>query len=119
FRAGWPLGYADDGASHRSRTVHSPRLPTPEGAPRIELHGVKVLHYALARPRQLAAKQRLYAVLENLHGTASLWQRRWSYSVRRDWTRNGTVGDAPESWFAGWEAQGIDMRTVDDESPSW
>ena len=44
----WPLGYLDDGAAHSPRPIHSIRIPTPAGAPRLNVYDVKVLHFAQA-----------------------------------------------------------------------
>src|SRR5262249_7273713 len=46
YETPWPLGYVDDGAEHRAQRLHSIRIPTPEGAPRLHVQDVKVLHYA-------------------------------------------------------------------------
>jgi glycosyltransferase involved in cell wall biosynthesis len=115
----WPLGYVDDGAAHRARRLHSLRIPTPEGAPRLQVPDVKVLHYALTRLDHQAAKARFYSVQENLHGTSPLVRRRALYSRNRDWSASGRLEPAPREWFAGWEAGGIDLRRVPREEFYW
>lgn len=119
FPAPWPLGYVDDGAPHRPLPIHSLRLPTPEGAPRLLLHDVKILHYALLRPAAQAAKMRYYSAVENLLGTQRVYMRRRAYAADRDWSRNGRLEPSRPEWFAGWEAAGIDMRTVPQAPHTW
>jgi glycosyltransferase involved in cell wall biosynthesis len=115
----WPLGYVDDGAPHNPRRVHSIRIPAPEGAPRLHLEDVKILHYALTRLDCQAAKARFYSVQESLHGTSPLRRRRASYSPKRDWSAVGRLGPVPQRWLAGWEELGIDLRSIHREAYYW
>lgn len=115
----WPLGYVDDGAAHSARPLHSIRLPTPAGAPRLHVEAVKVLHFALARPDHQAAKARFYCVQENLRGTSPLVRRRAQYSHRRDWSASGRLEPTLPQWFAGWQESGIDLHTIPREEFYW
>lgn len=107
FDAPWPLGYVDDGAAHTGTVIHSLRLPTPEGAARIAVEGVTILHLALVRPLAQRAKYRLYAVTENLRGTTHLLRRRAGYAAARDLAKHGRRCAVPDSWLAGWKGQGL------------
>lgn len=113
-------GFVDDGvAEHEPRRIHSPRLPRPANTPRLTLGDVKVLHYAFVRPEAQKAKVRMYAALENVMGTMTLWQRRRAY-----WSRNvlrpaAAIEPTPQQWFEGWERRGIDMSTIRDVQPYW
>ena len=105
----WPLGYLDDGAAHAPRQIHSIRIPTPAGAPRLNVYDVKVLHFAMSQPDVQRAKMRLYAVIEATKGTARLHNRRSFYAANKDWAAGHAVGPVSPEWFAGWETLGIDM----------
>ena len=113
-------GFVDDGvAGLQPQRIHSPRLPRPAGAPHLTLGDIKFLHYALVRPEAQKAKARMYAALENVMGTMTLWQRR-----KRYWSRNvlrpaAAVEPTPQEWFEAWERRGIDMSTIRDVQPYW
>ena len=115
----WPLGYVDDGAEHRAHRLHSIRIPMPEGAPRLHVQDVKVLHYALTRLDHQAAKARFYSAQENLHGTSPLYRRRALYSRQRDWGSYGRLEPTRREWLAGWEDLGIDLHGIPREEFYW
>jgi glycosyltransferase involved in cell wall biosynthesis len=119
YETPWPLGYVDDGAVHSAHRLHSIRIPTPEGAPRLHVSDVKILHFALTRLDHQAAKARFYSVQENLHGTSPLYRRRARYSRTRDWSTLGRLEPTPRSWFAGWEEKGIHLHTLPREEFYW
>jgi len=119
FEMPWPLGYVDDGAEHFARRVHSIRLPTPEGSPRLHVQDVKILHYALARHDHLAAKSRFYSVQENLHGTNPVYRRRARYSRDHDWRSHGRLEPAPREWFDRWVESGVDLHAIPREDFYW
>lgn len=108
-----PFGYVDDGAPHAPRTIHSNRVPVPDNAVRLRLHDIKFLHYNALRPSAVAAKVRWYSVLEKVLDTCPFaLKRRLRYATYLDFTGAGRVEACPAEWFAGWEQQGIDMRSV-------
>lgn len=119
YEVPWPVGYVDDGAEHVARRLHSLRIPTPEGAPRLHVPDVKILHFALARLDHQAAKLRFYSVQENLHGTSPLYRRRALYSRTRDWRAAGRLEPVPRAWLAGWEEAGIDLHAIPSERFYW
>jgi glycosyltransferase involved in cell wall biosynthesis len=112
--------FVDDGVTHhRPLRIHSRRLPAPDGAPRLVVPDVKLLHYALVRPEAQKAKMRMYAVLENVMQTKSLYWRRRYYWSRRVLRPMGPVEPTPPEWFRHWEDLGIDMTTIEDVQPYW
>ncbi|MEO6259382.1 MAG: glycosyltransferase family 2 protein [Thermoanaerobaculia bacterium] len=115
----FPGAFVDDGSPHRAQRIHSPRLPMPDGAPRLVLDDVKVLHYALVRPEAQKAKFRMYAALENVMRTKSLYWRRRYYWSGRVLQAAGPVEPTPREWFMNWESLGIDMTSVEDVQPYW
>ncbi|HVG22670.1 MAG TPA: glycosyltransferase family 2 protein [Thermoanaerobaculia bacterium] len=115
-----PAGFVDDGTSElRARRIHGPRLPSPAGAPQMSLGDIKFLHYSLVRPEAMKAETRMYAALENVLGTKTLWQRRRAYSSRRVLRPAGAIEPTPREWFAAWESRGIDMLSIRDVQPYW
>ncbi len=114
----FPGAFVDDGLSpHQPQRIHSPRLPS--GGSSVALEGVKFLHYALVRPEAQKAKMRMYAALENVMETKSLYWRRRYYWSRRVLRAMGPVEPVPPEWYAEWERRGIDMTTIEDVQPYW
>jgi len=112
YPALFPLGYVDDGAEHHPRLIHSTRIPTPNSAPRLYIHDVKILHYTWARPGNQAAKERMYSVRENIWNTKSFFNRRRAYNPHENHIKHSKIEPAPPEWFNNWEKAGIDMRTI-------
>jgi hypothetical protein len=114
----FPGAFMDDGQTpHEPLRIHSPRLPA--GSASLTITSVKFLHYALVRPEAQKAKMRMYAALENVMSTKSLYTRRryyWSQKVLRTL---GPVEPAPAQWFENWQRRGIDMHAIDDVQPYW
>ncbi|HUR82861.1 MAG TPA: glycosyltransferase family 2 protein [Thermoanaerobaculia bacterium] len=116
----FPGGFVDDGvAEHRPLRIHSPRVPMPPLAPQMTLGDVKFLHYALVRPEAQKAKMRMYAALENVMGTKTLYQRRRYYWSKKVLRAMGPIEQSPREWFTAWESRGIDMFTIHDVQPYW
>jgi hypothetical protein len=113
-------GFVDDGAAELAALrIHSPRLPIPTGASHLTLGDVKFLDYGLVRPAAQKARFRLYAALENVLGTKTLWKRRHEYWSRRALRATGPLVPTPREWYDAWESRGIDMHTVRDVAPYW
>ena len=116
----FPGGFVDDDLSrHQPQRIHSPRLPMPRESPQLILGDVKFLHYALVRPEAQKAKMRMYAAIENVMGTKSLYTRRRYYWSRRVLRAMGPVEPTPPRWYDAWERRGIDMTTIEDVQPYW
>ena len=62
-----PFGFVDDGSLHGGESIHSPRLPTPDGAPWIVFEDIKVLHYQYTDWARMKSKQRWYQCWERLN----------------------------------------------------
>ncbi len=107
-----PLGYVDDGAEHQPQLIHSVRIPMPAYAARLDIHDIKVLHYALTRLDAHASKTRLYGAIENVLGISNAISRRYRYSSQPTYLQLGNVETTSDEWFTGWEEQGIDMHTI-------
>ncbi|WP_323202506.1 glycosyltransferase family 2 protein [Nostoc sp. UHCC 0251] len=112
YDVAWPLGYVDDGVEHQPKRVHSIRIPIPDNAPRLDIHDVKIIHYAITRLTAQSSKWRMYSVIENIYRVNPLFRRRKSYSSVKNWTQGGTLQKACYEWFEGWERSGIDMKTI-------
>lgn len=93
------LGYMDDGAAHKGKKFHSTRLP--QGKRVYHCEHLRVMHYALVRDKEYKARQRLYAVMENIDQSSSLVTRYRKYS--RKLQRQGYlkwVKPTPPSWLS-------------------
>jgi hypothetical protein len=119
YPGGFPLGMVDDDSAHNPKLIHSVRVPMRDDSPLLPLDQVKALHYALLRPKASVAKDRMYSAIENVAGTRHLMARRYYYGTRKDYLAEGPVEKTPARWLEGWERQGIDMRSVLDQSPHW
>jgi glycosyltransferase involved in cell wall biosynthesis len=115
----WAHGYVDDGAEHAPEPIHSTRVPTPVGAPHLNLWDVKILHFALRQPDVRLAKMRLYSVIEATKRTARLHNRRRAYAADRNFVAENTVSPVCPEWIAGWERIGIDMQSTVSERYYW
>ncbi|SHL06065.1 Glycosyl transferase family 2 [Rhodothermus profundi] len=106
-----PFGFVDDGSPHRGRPIHSPRVPVPEDAPALYFHEIKVLHYQYADWARMRSKQRWYQVWEALHHpekrpvTIFRQYHHMEAAIRQ-------AGPVRSEWLAGYEALGIDMRSI-------
>lgn len=114
---------ADDGKmEHTPQQIHSRRLPLRPDSPRLSLKQVNILHYGLVRVEAQMAKVRFYAVQENLLGTNPLRRRRAFYGGfrQRQYVEAARAAvPVQESWFAGWEEAGIDLRTFEEPTLPW
>lgn len=121
-----PFGFVDDGSPHEGRPIHSPRIPVPREAPALYFEEIRVLHYQYAYWDRMRSKQRWYQVWECLNYpekrpvTIFRQYHHMEAAIRR-------AGPVLSEWLAGYEAQGIDMRTIqkqnsyywDDEVLTW
>lgn len=119
YPALFPLGYVDDGAEHNPRKIHSTRIPTPEAAPRLYVHDVKILHYTWLREGNQAAKERMYSVKENLFKTNNFLNRRRAYNPHNNHLDKNSIRATPKEWFSSWEELKIDMKTISCSKYYW
>jgi glycosyltransferase involved in cell wall biosynthesis len=117
---GWPLGYVDDGKQHEPRKIHSSRIPTPSDANKLNLKGIKILHYGLARPNALSSKLRYYSCLECIMDTQTMSIRRISYPDQLDFSNEGLFREPiNKDWIQKWQDLGINMLEVKDTRFNW
>lgn len=114
-------GFVDDGKTqHTGRRIHSARIPLPKGAPSIFVKDIKMLHYQYTDWERMRSKHRWYQAWEMLHNNrnsaVSLYRGyHHMYSVKPS-----SIARIREEWFAGYEALGVDMRSVcRDERYRW
>jgi hypothetical protein len=62
-----PFGFVDDGSPHSGYRIHSPRVPVPEGAPKLHMTDLRVLHYQYANWERMTSKERWYQCWERLN----------------------------------------------------
>jgi len=118
----FPYGYVDDGAEHQPRWIHSYRVPVRPESPRLQPHGIKLLHYAYVRPKTQRLKMCLYAAIENRKAPLrlkSILSRRLNYGRKKDWLGLGRREQADPAWFRGWEEKGIDLGPLPDGEETW
>ena len=110
--APFALGYVDDGREHEGLVFHSQRLPGSEQNPKLDVEDICFLHFGMAREHEYFARVRLYCVQEKLARSKSWKARMLYYSPHVLRARLAAVAlPLHKSWLAGWDAQGIDLRT--------
>ena len=119
YQSPWPLAFMDDGSPHQPKKIHSIRIPVPEGAQKVVLEHLNILHYSKVDLRRQRAKMRMYAAIQNVNSIGSTHSRRLRYSRHSDWIDGGIVKETPDAWYQGYEAQGIDMRTIASDDYFW
>lgn len=124
IKAGWlpddwmPFGFVDDGSPHQGQRIHSPRIPVPDDAPRLDLNDIRVLHYQYANWERMKSKQRWYQCYERLAHPA----KRPVTIYRQYHHMDAAIQQAepfPDAWFDEYEDQGIDMTTIDTKPYYW
>ena len=115
YDTAWPLGYIDDGIQHSACSIHSIRIPVPPTSRRLVINDIKILHYGQLRRDSVRSRQRLYSAIERVNKRNSLLSRRLRYRPNTASFPTHRAEPCPESWFAEWERQGIDMSTLSHE----
>ncbi len=110
--AAQPFGFMDDESEHVGRAIHSPRIPMPADAPKINLHDIKAMHYVGVDSARWASKHRWYQCWEQINQP----QRR-AISIYRQYHRKDVipahkVKPVPKEWLLGYEQQGIDIAGI-------
>src|SRR5207247_4575808 len=113
-----PFGYVDDGAPHVGNPIHSPRVPTPDGAARRPLTDTVVLHFQFCDPARMESKHRWYRCHERL-----IFPQKSRAAIHRtyDWFERirGAVRDCRPEWFDGYRREGIDLTTAPPPTVYW
>ena len=109
---GYLFGFVDDGSDHGGETIHSARLPTPEGAPVLHPDGLKVLHLQFVDWPRMKSKQRWYQCWERLEHPAKrpvTLFRQYNYMD----ADLGRATPLPAAWTARYDAEGIALGATD------
>lgn len=126
FKTAWiqpgfvALGFVDDNSPHQGRTIHSPRVPQPPGAPTLDLEEIVVLHFQYVLWDRMRSKQRWYQAWEYLkHRRKTPLQIFREYNhMHGSWGKDEIHPVEPE-WLAGYEQAGIDFRSIECERVTW
>ena len=111
FPAEFPLGFMDDGAEHEGLAIHSPRLPVPEGSPRISLREVKVMHFSTIDFERFKSKIRWYQCWEfSKHRWDGRLVKLYRFYHRDFCIPSHQVRPLPNEWIAGY---GSSMHLLD------
>lgn len=112
------FGYVDDGADHVGSKIHSPRVPIPDGAPRLQLSDVSVLHYQFCDWDRMLSKHRWYRCYERLEfpdRSAVDINQQYSWMHRR----SVDVRPCPSHWLDAYQKRDIDMTTIKTADSFW
>lgn len=113
-------GCIDDGSEHKGRRIHNQRVPSATKGPVIELEEIVVLHFQYIVWERMHRKQRWYQAWEHLennqHGPLEIF-RRYNH-MHGSWERSEIHRVKPE-WLQGYDAAGIDYRTLSCEPVTW
>ena len=117
----FPIGYVDDGITHRPRAIHSRRIPENPSGENVQVHDIKIMHFAHTRRNVQSSKQRYYSVLENIKRNNPLYLRRHTYKCfyRDEHYPQENIEDTPAKWLRGWDEREIDLRNLPDPNFSW
>lgn len=105
------FGFVDDGTAYEGGPMHTHRVPIPSNASALYFDEIKVLHYQYTDWARMRSKQRWYQVLERLNNpkkrpvTIFRQYHHMEAAIRQ-------AGPVRSEWLAGYEARGIDMRSV-------
>ncbi len=115
-----PLGFIDNGVAHTGKTIHSPRVPQPEGAPVLDLQEIVVLHFQYVLWERMHSKQRWYQAWEHLKrkekGPLDIF-RQYNH-MHGSWKPEEIVPLKPE-WLTGFKKEGIDFLSLKCEPITW
>lgn len=107
-----PFGFVDDGSPHGGETIHSRRLPIPDGAPCETFEDLVVLHYQYADWERMRSKQRWYQCWERLRYPAKRPVTLYRQYHHMDAAVQTATPLRPD-WVAAYERAGVDMRTFE------
>lgn len=126
FKTAWipptPLlcGFVDDGSAHNGIRIHNPRVPSPPGAPVIDVEEVVVLHFQYVAPVRTISKHRWYQVWEHMNdpqkGPLAIF-RQYNH-MHGSWGESEIHPIKPE-WLEGYDLAGIDFRSLAAEPMTW
>jgi glycosyltransferase involved in cell wall biosynthesis len=106
-------GFMDDEISgHEGSLIHSKRIPIPQNATKFICEDIKVLHYQYTDWQRMQSKHRWYQCFEiinrpNFHPLSIFRMYHHMYALRKS-----DVHELPLEWFAFYEDNGINMRSI-------
>ena len=114
------FGFMDDDISeHIGKIIHSPRVPTPEGASVLSLKKIKVLHYQYTDWQRMQSKHRWYQIWEAVN-----FPNKSSISIYRQYHHMYSsiaheLLPVKPNWFRNYTNNHIDMTSVSQPKPYW
>lgn len=112
------LCYMDDGSQFTGSYIHSGRSPVHPTLPKLLVGRGRLLHYQYLDWGRMKAKQRWYQALETLKYPDKRPIALYRAYHHMDVT-SARCDPVQESWFAGYEARGIPLRTINCEPRPW
>jgi len=111
-----PFGFCDDGSEHSGPLIHSPRIPMPVHASFLKLKDIKVLHYQYSDWERMKSKHRWYQCWERINHPERrpidiFRQYHHMYAVPKK-----EIQSVPLHWLHDYEAEGIDMTNIGQNS---
>jgi hypothetical protein len=112
YRAGFPLGFVDDGSEHFPSEIHSVRIPTPKNAPTILLENILFLHLCFVRENIQFSKNRYYCSLEKIQKKRNIRIRRLMYNffTPQDYFTSDNSEKIDENWYKLYDEMGINLK---------
>jgi glycosyltransferase involved in cell wall biosynthesis len=111
----FPFGYVDDGVEYTGAAIHTPRVPTPEGAPSVVLEEGVMLHRQYLDWARMKAKQCWYQCWEIVNDPSRSPLEVFRQYHHMDAVPDECFLDVPDRWLDAYRDAGIDLTTV--ESP--
>ncbi len=111
------FGFVDDGSNYSGKPIHGPKMPAPQDAPIVSCKEVKVIHYQYVDWKRMESKHRWYQCWEQVNQTESS-----AVNIYRKYHHMYGIKEfkrAPESWFEGYLARGIDIRDIPRSDYYW
>lgn len=117
----FPIGYVDDGISHKPTEIHSRRVPHNPVGQDIYIDDIKIVHFIFSRMKVRYSKIRYYAVIENVKKTSNFYIRRYAYNPAKvnENMHVERIENTPQEWLAGWEQRNINLKVFNEPKFSW
>ena len=109
------IGFMDDGSDFQTRMIHGDRLPRAQGGARLHLRDIKLLHYKFADMERAQSRLRWYQCWETIHNPEHSALGMYRLYHRSTITPPEQVHPLQPAWLAHYEAQGIDMTSIQQE----
>ncbi len=106
------MGFVDDGSLYEEMPIDEPRVPYTPTSPSLVMKDIRVLHYQYTDWARMQSKQRWYQAWERLNGD------RRPFKIFRQYHHMYHVNQVPvpRDWLTGYEVQGIDMTSVNQDA---